>query len=64
MRTRLRSVLHEDVARDVQRRALAHGVLVERCGSGGEVLKVMPPINTPTDQLLEGLDRVETAITG
>lgn len=43
------------LAKDAQQRALQAGVLVERCGPNGEVIKLMPPVNTPTDQLEQGL---------
>lgn len=43
-------------AKAVQQKALAAGVLVERCGPNGEVIKLMPPINTPTSELVEGLE--------
>ena len=34
---------------------LQAGVLVDRCGPNGEIIKLMPPLNTPTDQLEDGL---------
>jgi diaminobutyrate-2-oxoglutarate transaminase len=40
------------------------GVIVERCGPNGEVIKLMPPINTPTDELASGLETVARGITG
>ncbi|EJT85475.1 diaminobutyrate--2-oxoglutarate aminotransferase [Pseudomonas putida S11] len=42
-------------AKDAQQRVLQAGVLVDRCGPNGEIIKLMPPVNTPTDQLEEGL---------
>jgi len=51
-------------ARSAQQRALAAGVLVERCGPNGEVIKLMPPVNTPTDELAEGLRIVGEAVAG
>jgi len=45
-------------ARAFQRAALQAGVIVERCGRAGEVVKLMPPITTPTPQLVEGLERL------
>lgn len=53
-----------ELARSAQQRALAAGVLVERCGPNGEVIKLMPPINTPTDELAEGLRIVGEAVAG
>ncbi|MBN0252716.1 diaminobutyrate--2-oxoglutarate transaminase, partial [Pseudomonas aeruginosa] len=40
-----------EVAKDAQQRVLQAGVLVDRCGPNGEIIKLMPPLNTPTDQL-------------
>lgn len=51
-----------DRARQVQQKSLSEGVLVERCGPNGEVIKLMPPVNTPADQLQEGLQVIATAI--
>ncbi|RGE22038.1 diaminobutyrate--2-oxoglutarate transaminase [Leucobacter sp. wl10] len=51
-----------DAAHAAQRRALEAGVLVERCGPNGEVIKLMPPINTPTERLVEGLQIIGAAI--
>jgi diaminobutyrate-2-oxoglutarate transaminase len=50
------------IAKDFQKLALRDGVIVERCGPNGEVAKLMPPINTPTDQLADGLDRLGRAL--
>lgn len=42
-------------AKDAQQRVLQAGVLVDRCGPNGEVIKLMPPVNIPTDELELGL---------
>jgi len=47
-----------ETATRAQALALDAGVLVERCGPNGEVVKLMPPINTPTDILVEGLEAI------
>ncbi|WP_265582660.1 diaminobutyrate--2-oxoglutarate transaminase [Streptomyces ferrugineus] len=47
-----------DAAARAQALCLDAGVLVERCGPNGEVVKLMPPINTPTDVLTEGFTAV------
>ena len=49
-------------ARDVQRLSLERGLLVERCGPEGEVIKLMPPITTPQAQLEEGLGLLEGTV--
>ncbi|UMZ15081.1 diaminobutyrate--2-oxoglutarate transaminase [Pseudomonas sp. MPFS] len=43
------------LTKDAQQRALRAGLLADRCGPNGEIIKLMPPINTPADQLAEGL---------
>jgi diaminobutyrate-2-oxoglutarate transaminase len=50
------------IAKDFQQLALRQGVIVERCGPNGEVAKLMPPVNTPTDQLVSGLSRLRDAL--
>lgn len=55
---------NSDAALDFQQNALSAGVIVERCGPAGEVVKLMPPINTPTDQLSEGLQRLYSTLEG
>lgn len=42
-------------AAETQARALAAGLLVERCGPNSEVIKLMPPIATPPEELERGL---------
>ena len=37
-------------------------LIIERCGPHDEVVKAMPPLNIPIDQLHDGLDRLEKAI--
>lgn len=51
-----------EIAKKVQQAALEHGVIVERCGPAGEVIKLMPPINTPAQELEKGLDIIAKAI--
>lgn len=51
-------------AHAAQLRTVEMGVIVERCGPNGEVIKLMPPINTPTDELASGLETVARGITG
>lgn len=53
-----------ETARAAALRAIAAGVLIERCGPNGEVIKLMPPINTPNDDLVAGLKVVGAAIAG
>ncbi|RGE22016.1 aminotransferase class III-fold pyridoxal phosphate-dependent enzyme [Leucobacter sp. wl10] len=44
------------------RRETSFRELVKRCGPNGGVIKLMPPINTPTAQLVEGLRLTGEAI--
>lgn len=50
------------LAKDAQQRVLQAGVLVDRCGPNGEIIKLMPPVNTPTDQLEQGLNAFGEAV--
>lgn len=45
-----------------QKLVLDAGVIVETCGPDHEVVKLMPPINTPTTLLIDGLDRLTLAL--
>jgi diaminobutyrate-2-oxoglutarate transaminase len=49
-------------ATEFQRRALESGVIVEKCGRNSEVVKLMPPINTPTEQLADGMERLHAVL--
>ena len=49
-------------AKQVQAEAFANGLLIGPCGSGGRVLKLIPPLTIPDDDLAEGLDILEKAI--
>ena len=50
------------LASAVQRAAFEAGLLIAPCGSGGRVLKLIPPLTIPDDDLDEGLDLFEGAI--
>lgn len=49
-------------AKEVQRIAFESGLLIGPCGSGGRVLKLIPPLNIPDADLAAGLDVLEGAI--
>jgi diaminobutyrate-2-oxoglutarate transaminase len=51
------------LAKRVQADAFEAGLLVGPCGTGGRVLKLIPPLTIPDDDLDEGLDLLEAAIT-
>jgi len=48
----------------ISRAAWTRRLIVERCGPHDEVVKTMPPLNIPIDQLHDGLDRLEAAAAG
>ncbi len=50
------------LAKEVQRRAFEQGLLLGPCGSEGRVLKLIPPLTIPEDDLTEGLDVLAAAI--
>jgi diaminobutyrate-2-oxoglutarate transaminase len=51
------------LAKSVQTAAFESGLLIGPCGSGGRVLKLIPPLTIPDDDLSEGLDILEKAIS-
>ncbi len=53
-------VRHRDVASAVRDESFRLGVVAETCGAGC-VVKMLPPLNTPEDVLLEGLDIIARA---
>jgi diaminobutyrate-2-oxoglutarate transaminase len=46
----------------IQRAAFERGLIVETCGPGGEVVKLLPPLNIPEDDLEEGLSILAQAV--
>lgn len=50
------------LARQVQAESFANGLLIGPCGTNGRVLKLIPPLTIPDDDLAEGLDILEKAI--
>ncbi|MFV2113720.1 diaminobutyrate--2-oxoglutarate transaminase [Micromonospora sp. LOL_025] len=49
-------------AEKIQQRCFAEGLIVELCGRGDEVIKLMPPLTIEEEHLEQGLSLVETAI--
>ena len=49
-------------AKQVQQEAFERGLLIGPCGSGGRVIKLIPPLTTPEEDLDAGLDLLEQAI--
>lgn len=50
------------LAKATQDAAFENGLLIGPCGSGGRVIKLIPPLTIPDDDLAEGLDVLEKAI--
>ena len=46
----------------VQRECFEHGLLIGPCGSGGRVIKLIPPLIISEEDLSEGLDLLEGAV--
>lgn len=51
-----------DVARQVQAAAFDRGLLLAPCGTGGRVIKLIPPLTIADEDLREGLDLLASAI--
>lgn len=49
-------------AKEVAAKSFQSGLLVGPCGSGGRVIKLIPPLTIPDDDLTEGLDILESSI--
>ncbi len=49
-------------AKEVAATSFKNGLLVGPCGSGGRVVKLIPPLTIPDEDLVEGLDILEAAI--
>ena len=55
-------ILDGNLAKSVQTAAFEAGLLIGPCGSGGRVLKLIPPLTIPDGDLAEGLDLLEKSI--
>jgi diaminobutyrate-2-oxoglutarate transaminase len=51
-----------ELAKKVQAACFENGLLVGPCGSGGKVLKLIPPLTIPDDDLAQGLDVLAGAV--
>jgi diaminobutyrate-2-oxoglutarate transaminase len=50
------------MASDVSRVAFEHGLIIETCGPGDRVIKLLPPLTITPDELDCGLDILEAAV--
>lgn len=55
-------VKNSDVAKAAVAHAFKNGLLIGACGTGGRVLKLIPPLTTPDEDLDEGLGILEAAL--
>jgi diaminobutyrate-2-oxoglutarate transaminase len=55
-------VVDGNLAKHVAARAFETGLLIGACGTGGRVLKLIPPLTIPDADLAEGLKLLESAI--
>lgn len=51
-----------EVAAKVVQRCFKQGLMLGACGSGGRVLKIIPPLTIPDADLIEGLDILKDAV--
>lgn len=51
-----------DLAKAITKTCFENGLLVCPCGTGGQVLKLLPPLTIPDEDLHEGLDILHAAI--
>jgi diaminobutyrate-2-oxoglutarate transaminase len=51
-----------DLTKKIVTECFENGLLIGNCGSSGRVLKLIPPLTTPEDDLNEGIDILETAL--
>jgi diaminobutyrate-2-oxoglutarate transaminase len=49
-------------AKRVQQAAFEAGLLIGPCGTGGQVIKLIPPLTIPDDDLTQGLDILDKAV--
>ncbi len=56
-------VVDGGLAKQVQDASFQNGLLIGPCGTGGRVIKLIPPLTISDDDLTEGLDILEKAIS-
>ncbi|WP_143872761.1 aspartate aminotransferase family protein [Catenovulum sediminis] len=49
------------LAKQIVEKCFANGLLVSACGTGGRVIKLIPPLTIPVEDLTKGLDILVTA---
>lgn len=51
-----------ELATDILKQCFEKGLLITACGTGGRVLKIIPPLTIPAEDLAEGLDILVTTV--
>ncbi|MGK2742060.1 aspartate aminotransferase family protein [Tepidicaulis sp. LMO-SS28] len=52
-----------DLAKAIVAQSFKNGLLIGGCGTGGRVLKLIPPLTIPDEDLEEGIDILEAAVS-
>ena len=55
------SAVGEDVAKKVREECFLRGLIIETCGKGGNVLKILPPLVIEREELISGLSIIADA---
>ncbi len=53
---------NDAAAKRITAKAFENGLVIERAGRDNRVIKVMPPLTTPDDELLEGLEIIRKSL--
>jgi len=53
---------HGELAKRIAATSFENGLLIGACGTGGQVLKLIPPLTIPDADLAEGLDLLERSV--
>lgn len=56
-------ILDGPKSKEIATKCFENGLLVGPCGTGGQVIKLIPPLTIPDEDLEEGLSILETCIT-
>ncbi|MBS1268608.1 MAG: [LysW]-aminoadipate semialdehyde/glutamate semialdehyde transaminase [Nitrosopumilus sp.] len=51
-----------DLASEIRQKCFENGLILETCGADDQVVKLLPPLNISEDDLMMGLDILETSI--
>jgi diaminobutyrate-2-oxoglutarate transaminase len=51
-----------DIAKAINKQCFDKGLLISLCGVGGRVVKIIPPLTIPQEDLVQGLDYLAEAV--